>query len=217
MFIDRRDTCCVPAEKYRKKKMENKTQENKTRGLRIRTLNACMIIVSCIIFSFLLSCTAVMPSQYRKLITSTNEYIACAEDASSLSMASDYLTEQVQLYVQNMDIVYMHRYFEEVNETRRREKALEELNRHDISDSIRTSLEAALQSSNDLMHREIYAMKLISEANEYGEDLIPAEVKSTPWEASDLSLTSAQKIEKARHLYPSSWIGSLTFLFNGPA
>ena len=180
--------------------MENKTQENKTRGLRIRTLNACMIIVSCIIFSFLISCTAVMPSQYRKLITSTNEYIACAEDASSLSIASDYLTEQVQLYVQNMDIVYMQRYFEEVNETRRREKALEELNRHDISDSIRTSLEAALQSSNDLMNREIYAMKLISEANEYDEDLIPAEVKSIPLEASDLSLTSAQKIEKARNL-----------------
>ena len=102
------------------------SQTKQTKGLRIRVLNTCMIVLSCIIFLFLIYNTAVMPSQYHQFITGTDEYIACDEDAAELSQASDYLTEQVRLYVQNMDPIYMERYFEEVNVTRRRENALEE-------------------------------------------------------------------------------------------
>ena len=118
--------------------MEEKFQDQPLKGVKIRTFNTCMILASSVIFIFLIYNSVVMPSQYHKLVTSTDEYIVCEKDATSLSQASDYLTEQVRLYVQNMDITYMERYFEEVHVTRRRENALEELERHETTDAVKT-------------------------------------------------------------------------------
>ena len=114
--------------------------------------------------------------------------------------ASDYLTEQVRLYVQNMDVKYMDAYFEEANVTCRREKALEELQNHEISNDIRNDLQLAMDGSRDLMYHEIYAMRLISEANHYDTDSLPKEVQDTALKADDSALTPDEMIEKARDL-----------------
>lgn len=122
-------------------------------GIRIRTFNACMIVLSSLIFICLIFNTLKMPEQYHDLIVSSDEYMACEKYAAELNSASDYLTEQVQLYVVNMDMRNMQNYFTEANETRRREKALEELQQHETTEYIQESLEQALQVSNDLMDR----------------------------------------------------------------
>ncbi|MGN1095923.1 MAG: GGDEF domain-containing protein [Eubacteriales bacterium] len=170
------------------------------KGVRIRTVNIFMIAISCILYIFLIYNTAKMPQKYNKLISNTEEYIACEESASMVMRASDYLTEQVRLYVQNMDVKYMNAYFEEANITRRREKALDELKKYETSESTVNSLKAALQNSNDLMNREIYAMKLISLANGYGDDILPEEVRSCVITAADAALSPDKMIEKAREL-----------------
>ena len=180
--------------------MEEKYETQPLKGVKIRTLNTCMMLLSSVIFIFLIYNSVVMPSQYHQLVTSTDEYIVCEKDATSLSQASDYLTEQVRLYVQNMDITYMDRYFEEVHVTRRRENALEELERHETTDTVRKSLESALQSSNDLMNREIYAMKLVSLANGYSPDKLPQEVREMQLKVEDASLLPEEMVEKAREL-----------------
>ena len=180
--------------------MKENVQNQPLKGVKIRTFNTCMILISSVIFIFLIYNSVIMPSQYHRLVTSTDEYIACEKDATSLSQASDYLTEQVRLYVQNMDITYMERYFEEVHVTRRREKALEELKRRDTTDAVKSSLESALQCSNDLMNREIYAMKLISLANGYSQDKIPQEVREMQLKGEDAGLPPEEMVEKAREL-----------------
>lgn len=179
--------------------MEQK-EKKQIRGIKIRSFNACMIVLSCMIFVCLIYNTVIMPSQYNELITHTNEYRACEEDAAELSRASDYLTEQVRLYVENMDIQYMENYFREVHESKRRENALAELENHETTAAVRDDLRSALESSNDLMAREIYAMKLISVANNYSEDGLPQEVRETQLKERDAELSSEKKIEKARSL-----------------
>ena len=84
------------------------------KGVKIRTFNIFMIAVSCVVFLCLIYNTVIMPAHYHHLIDHTDEYILCENDANSLSAASDYLTEQVRLYVENMDIQYMENYFEEL-------------------------------------------------------------------------------------------------------
>lgn len=60
------------------------------------------------------------------------------------------------------------------------------------------SLNKALKASNDLMEREIRAMKLICEANGY-EDM-PDEVKEHKLNIEDTNLSNIEKINKARAL-----------------
>lgn len=170
------------------------------RGIKIRTFNSCMIVLSCILFAFLIYNIATMPGRYHALVEYTDDYIACQKDAAMLAEASDYLTEQVRLYAQNMDLRNMNLYFEEANVTKRREKALADLERHDAGQAAHDALQAALQSSNDLMEREIYSMKLISLANGYREDLLPKEVREMQLKASDAKLSPEAMIEKARTL-----------------
>lgn len=169
-------------------------------GVKIRTFNTCMIVLSSIVFVFLIANTMLLSRQYHQFIVYTQEYTACESDASMLSAASDYLTEQVRLYTQSMDMQYMEGYFTEINETRRRDRALEDLQRYEPSSEILTSLEAALQSSNDLTVREIYAMKLISVANGYAEETLPGEVRAVQLRLTDAELSPQEMIERARSL-----------------
>ena len=157
---------------------ENLVQKKPIRGVRIRTFTACMIALSSVLFIFIIYNISVMPKLYHTLAEHTDEYIACEKDASMLKEASDYLTEQVRLYAQNMDIQNMQLYFEEANVTRRRENALVDLEKQDAGEAAQESLQAALDSSNDLMVREIYSMKLVSVANGYSDDVLPQEVCS---------------------------------------
>lgn len=169
-------------------------------GVKIRTFNACMIVLSSIVFLILIANTVLLSRQYHQFIVYTQEYTACEGDASMLSAASDYLTEQVRLYTQSMDMQYMENYFTEINETRRRDRALEDLQRYEPSEDILASLESALQCSNDLTVREIYAMKLISVANGYAEETLPGEVRAAQLKLTDASLPPQEMIERARSL-----------------
>ena len=65
--------------------------------------------------------------EFKILRMTTEQYIACERAAKQLQDGSDYLTEQVRLYVMTGQQEYMENYFKEANVTCRREHALEEL------------------------------------------------------------------------------------------
>lgn len=167
-------------------------------GVKIRTFNICMIVLSSIVFLLLIGNTLLLSHQYRQFVLYTQEYTACENDAAMLSAASDYLTEQVRLYTQSMNIRYMENYFTEINETKRRDRALEDLQRYQPSEEITASLKAALQCSNDLTEREIYAMRLVSTANGYAEDTLPSEVRAVQLRLTDAALSPQEMLELAR-------------------
>ena len=180
--------------------MGMKQEKDSIKGVRIRTFNTCMIVLSCIVFVGLIVSTILMPARFHRLVEHTDEYMKCEESAVSLGKASDYLTEQVRLYVQNMDVEYMEHYFEEVHVTQRRETALKDLEQYHVSDTAHDDLSAALRCSNDLMTREIYAMKLISVANGYDPATLPEEVRSVQLKRADAALEPAEMVEEARRL-----------------
>ena len=169
-------------------------------GIKIRTFNTCMIVLSSLIFICLIFNTLKMPEQYHDLIVSSDEYMACEKYAAELSSASDYLTEQVRLFTQNMDIRHMELYFQEADIDRRREKAIAILKQYEPTDEELQALEAARGSSLDLMEREIYAMKLIVVANGYDEAQIPEDVRKVQLLHYDKQLSSQQQIARARDL-----------------
>ena len=180
-------------------KLELEPRKN-IKGIKIRHFNSIMIAVACLLYALLLYATANMTSRYNDFIKYNDEYIACHEAAVQMNAASDYLTDQVRLFTQNMNMKHMQLYFQEVNETKRREKAVDSLKKYGPTDDEVQSLEAARAASVDLMEREFYAMKLIAVANSYDESLLPAEVQRVQLLSFDKRLSAQAKIEKARDM-----------------
>lgn len=170
------------------------------KGIRIRHFNTCMIVVACALYAMLIYATTQMTARYNAFVKYNEDYIACHEAAAQMNAASDYLTEQVRLFTQNMDIRHMELYFQEADIDRRREKAIAILKQYEPTDEELQALEAARGSSLDLMEREIYAMKLIVVANGYDEARIPEDVRKVQLLHYDKQLSSQQQIARARDM-----------------
>ena len=172
--------------------------DKKIKGIKITTLNMSMIVLSLIVFVLLIGGTFSLNRKYESLINNTDDYMLCEKAAGDLSNASDYLTEQVRLFTVNYDSRNMFNYFEEANSVQRREKALDSLKNNEMGTGSAESLNRALKASNDLMEREIRAMKLICVANGY--ENMPEEVKDYVLNIEDMNLSNDEKINKARTL-----------------
>lgn len=84
------------------------------------------------------------------------------KQATTLLRASDYLTEQAQAYVQYSETQYYNNYWEEVNETKRREQVISRLEELGVSDEHFQILSEAQAESNALVEVEEEAMSLAS-------------------------------------------------------
>lgn len=179
--------------------MEEKKQRQ-IKGIRISTVNIVMILISCILYILLISATIRVSGRYKEVHNSMEDYIACEESSTLLTEGSAYLTEQARLYAVTLEPEYMKNYFTEVHVTRRREKALEQLKTYYDGDTAYEYLLKALQHSNDLMNEEIYAMRLISQAQGYAEADLPEEVQSTVLKEADQGLNKEDMVHRAREI-----------------
>ena len=74
-----------------------------------------------VIVSALLVVSLQLISREDEVVNQTYQnYLELKEVSSDVQLASDYLTEQVRLFVVNGDRVYMDNYFKEANVTKRR-------------------------------------------------------------------------------------------------
>ncbi len=177
---------------------ESKTKQIK--GIRIRTVSYGMIIVSAILYVLLIIATVHASKEYSAMTTSTNDYIACQQHAVEIADGSNYLTEQIQLYVMTKEPQYAKAYFTEAYESRRREKALESLKEYRVDQEAFSYLESALTHSNKLMESEIYAIKLVAVSQNADMDDFPEVVRTTNLSAEDQRLAPEEMVEKARNI-----------------
>lgn len=175
-------------------------EQKQVRGIRISTINMIMILISCVLYILLIAATVRVSKQYQSVHSSMDEYITFEENKEFLTEGSAYLTEQVRLYTVTSEPEYMENYFTEVNASRHREAALEHLRATYEGSTAYEYLVEALRRSNDLMHDEIYAMRLISEAQEYPEESLPPEVQEVPLSDEDQMLSSDELTQKAREI-----------------
>lgn len=179
--------------------MKSEKQKN-VKGVRIRTINGVMIFVSCVLYILVIYATLQVSLRYDELITATNDYIDCEKNAALVREGSDYLTNEVRMYVVTLDLRHVDAYMREVNETKGREKALDELEKFSFSQKVSEYLEAALSKSNELVHTELYAMKLASAADGDDQKELPGEVNDIQLTAEDQGLTPEEMLDKARDM-----------------
>ncbi|MBQ9348507.1 MAG: hypothetical protein IJT94_14425, partial [Oscillibacter sp.] len=103
--------------------------DQKTSGLPLRKINW---LTGCFTFLFsilLLVVTGRVNSAYERMLDATETYLSWQDSAMDMKDASDYLAEQARCFVMTGERSYLDNYFEEVNVTRRRERAVGALRR----------------------------------------------------------------------------------------
>ena len=137
--------------------------------------------------------------EFHALQTATDRYILCEQSANDLMDGSDYLTEQVRLYVMTGRREYMDSYFQEANSSRR-ETALENLKQDFDGTHTFAALQSALSYSEDLMNTEYYAMRLVSEAQNIDEVTWPQAIHDVQLTDGDAQLSAANKMAAAQRM-----------------
>lgn len=135
---------------------------------------------------------------FEKVTTITEQCIISEEAARKMQQGSDILTEQVRLYVMTGQEKYLNGYFEEANITKHRENALLVLRQNFENIDQLKDIEEAMEESNHLMIKELYAMKLTAIA--LNVENTPADLANVIIDENDLALSAAQKISKAQKL-----------------
>lgn len=172
-----------------------KVKEN---GIRLRWVHIIIIIFTAVISFFMLYETFRFSAAFEDVTGATDEYIELQKDADGLMNASDYLTQEVQNFTVTTEKIHLINYFEEAEETKRREKAIEKMKDITGEGTAYKFLHNAMNESLDLMQIEYYAMKLITIACEI--EYIPDEVEKVELTKQDAALSNSEKIKLAQRM-----------------
>lgn len=176
--------------------MDDKKRE--VRGVPIRTLNYVLAGVTLVISVLLLVAIYRTIVSYREMHHATEDYIGWQASANEMQLSSDYLTEQVRCFVETGQRQYLDNYFTEAEVTRRRDRALEELQEVFGGTEAYQMLEQAMAGSVELMQREYYAMHLAILARGYDMSQFPQAVRDVVLDPEDAALTRPEQEKLAR-------------------
>ena len=168
--------------------------------IRIERVSIGSIAVTILLGILLVFVSSECTQQFAALQTATDEYIECENQASELQAASDYLAEQVRLFVVTGQREYMDLYFEEKDVTQRQEKAFAYLEQKFDGTTSLESLKTALNSTKNLSYTDRYAMRLAAEAYIADEESWPEAIRAVALHESDQRMTDSEKIRKAQQL-----------------
>ena len=176
----------------------NPIKKVRSEGISLKIAHVLMIIVTFIITCLLLFFTFRSAGFYTMLSDTSNNYYDLQESAESLMDASDFLTDRVQRFTVTHDTADMDAYFNEADNVRRREKAVEKISESSADKMASEVLGVALSCSVGLMDTEYCAMKLICEA--CGYTIQYPKVDSAELPAECAGMTEDEKIHFAQSL-----------------
>lgn len=169
--------------------------ENTRSGIHLRTASIFFVIIAFMAACALLVADISVTGGYRRMKEASDRYIAAQLAASNMESGSDYLTECVRCFVVTGEVEYLNDFFEEVNVTRRRDRAVEDLEEllEDSDSEALLNLNTALSLSNELIEFEKKAMRLMIERSGYNMSEVPAKIL-------EIELTDEEKAMSAEEL-----------------
>lgn len=176
----------------------SKTGDRIKYAIRIRSINRFVVIVAAFLAALTIIGLIQLQRAHRRSVAEHTRYEDCAFAANTLMTASDYLTTQSRLYVITGESVYLNGYLTEVEETRRRDHAVETLKAEAANNEATKELTHALAESDNLASRELYAMRLACEA--YAMDPIPNALARVELSSEDTKLSAEEKQARAKDM-----------------
>lgn len=141
-----------------------------------------------------------VPLLFQNFAKNTMQSQKIAQAAVSLQEASDYLTNESRLFTITGDWSHLENYFVEIDETKRREKALEEIKAAGAIEKTASYIEQAMNESKKLEELEYKAMKLVVLAKGYDKTpsyKVPAAVENAQLSDQEKALDFNTKMATA--------------------
>ena len=179
------------------KKREVPTKKQR-KGMALKTMTTIMASVTVVISVLLIVCVYFNFKAYNDLEEVSEEYIKWQKSALDLQQASDFLTDRARSFVETGEKEYVRDYFREAKKSKRRDKAIEFMEKLFPDSHISERLNAAMAQSLELMNTEYYAMRLIIEAYSYDIAEFEPELQKTILTEEDNLLDDEGKIHKAQ-------------------
>ena len=154
-------------------------------GVRMSVVVAVIVVLACVVSGLFLQAVQKTNETYQALSDETEIYIECELAASSMKEASNYLTAQLRQFVITHDVQYLDNYFVEVQQTKRRDNALAQLESLAGSSEAHNYLERANDLSNELMGLEYEAAQLVLSATNTSANIGSDELAKAPLSAED--------------------------------
>ena len=119
----------------------------KAKGFSLRATNYALFAVVVLFLVLSIIIISSISERFHGLVISLNDYSDVRDSIDAIERGSDYLTEQSRQYVIFGDRVYMDNYFDETDNKKSRENALDSLvNDFGIDRDVIDTLEDALDS-----------------------------------------------------------------------
>ena len=172
------------------------------RAPKLRTVSIIFVVLALAAAVLLFLSDISVTEGYRRMERASSRYAVAQSAASDMEAGSDYLTDRVRCFVVTGELTYLRDFFEEVEITRRRDRALEDLDQllEDGEHGAYASLAAALSLSNELVERENLAMRLMLDARDDASEDVPAAIAGIELSPEDAALGREAKIRKAQDL-----------------
>ena len=138
--------------------------------LGMRTINVCSVILACLLVILNLTILQLVLNAQSNQSQTSSDYQSCQTAVTQLEETSDFLTAEARQYVETGDRTHLDNYLDEYQVHDRRGAALQELREHAESDEAVAALADARTQSDLLAQTELYAMRLVADA-QHLEDL----------------------------------------------
>ncbi len=168
-------------------------------GISLRMLYTWLIVIAIVVSALMIYSTFHLSSSFSNLSDAVNRHMELHRAANDLMEASDYLTENVQRFSVTANTVYMDNYFNEAQNSKRREKAIKKMLDLNSNLQVLNSMHTALKASQDLMLQEYYSMKLVIDAEGYAD--YPEILRNIVLKDEDRTLTRDQKRKLATEIH----------------
>ncbi len=169
-------------------------------GIKIRTINITMFALIFVICTGVFISAFQLKSKYSDIINSMEAYARCTKSVNDFRDSSDYLTNQVRLFLMKMDESYANKYLDEYNSAKNREKSVDAVRDFHHSDEAEINMLLAYSESQNLAKTELYSMALIYSALNFPQENIPELVEKVKLLPGERDLSFDEKIEKAKTL-----------------
>lgn len=176
--------------------MENKEIEIKGKGIKVNILSGIFIAIGVITMVASFFVIKRIYDKYDEMMDSYQFVEIEREAASSFATASDYLTDQARQFVVSGNIENAENYFEEKDISKRRESAIDVIDNSHILELESNLLNNAMEMSENLVGKELHAMKLAAVAYETDINKLPEEIASyeLPEEELNLEVSKQQNL-----------------------
>ena len=192
----------IPEEPQQVEILQEPEQPRQKKAVQLRAINYIFVILAFVLTILLFLSDYLIDNSHTKMDEANTRYHSAEASAGDLEAGSDYLTVNVRSFVVTGDLDHLEKYFEEVNVTKRRDQALNNLEvlLEGNDNEAYMSLQQGLELSNELMDLEYHAMRLTQISNGYADTMVPEEVSTYPLSAEERDLSREDLKKKAQAL-----------------